>query len=99
MLPEHRERSVQLSIQAEKMTRPELTEEEQQELFGRLKASLVNSIEVTVTVYREFGYEKYTGIVGGLDPRHKLVKLDWLGDWKLIEFKDIIDVQLEQYLD
>ncbi|GAA4828212.1 hypothetical protein GCM10023310_01190 [Paenibacillus vulneris] len=94
MLPQHRERSVQQNNQASRMTRPELTEEEQQELFGRLKASLVNTIEVTITVYKENGYEKYTGIVGGLDPRYYLVKLEWLGDWKLIEFKDIVGVEM-----
>ncbi|WP_079908294.1 YolD-like family protein [Paenibacillus sp. 32352] len=94
MLPEHRERSVFLYGQEDKLKRPELTEEEQQELFGRLKASLSNTIEVTIKVYTEYGYEKYSGVVGGLDPRHKLVKLEWRADWKLIEFRDIVGVDL-----
>ncbi|WP_282942789.1 YolD-like family protein [Paenibacillus sp. RC67] len=93
MLPEHKERGFQLNNQANKMARPEFTEDEQLELFRWLKASLVNTIEITITVYSNYGIETYTGIVSGLDSRQYLVKLDWLGDWKLIDFKDIIGAE------
>ncbi|WP_051620400.1 YolD-like family protein [Paenibacillus sp. UNC451MF] len=93
MLPEHRERSVQLHKQTDRLAKLELMEEELQELFGRLKSSMSNTLEVTVSVFCEYGRMKYTGIVSGLDPRQQLVKLEWLGDWKLIDFKDIIGVE------
>lgn len=93
MLPEHRERSIIQNKQTNRLERPELTEEEQQELFGRLKASMSNTIEVTVTVFGEYEHTKYIGTVSGLDLRQQLVKLEWLGDWKLIDFKDIIGVE------
>ncbi|TVY10351.1 YolD-like family protein [Paenibacillus cremeus] len=71
-----------------------MTEEEQQELFGRLKASLRNSVEVTITVFGELGNRQVTGGVAGLDPKHRLVKVETSGDWELIEFENVLAVEL-----
>ncbi|MCZ8514347.1 YolD-like family protein [Paenibacillus filicis] len=93
MLPEHKQALIKQRISLKKQTRPELTEEEQQEMFGRLKASRSEKIEVTITVYGEYENQSFTGIVTGIDPRLYLVKLEFNHDWKLFDFTDIIGVE------
>lgn len=92
MLPEHRERSVFLYGQEDILKKPELTEEEQQEMFGRLKASKANTLEVCIKVFGDFEIQKVTGIVTGLDKY--LVKMEVNNDWQLIKFEDIIGVDI-----
>lgn len=94
MLPQHKEASLLRDKQRLKITRPELTEEAQEELFGRLKASLVNTIEVSVTLYGEYENRQLTGVITGLDPRQRLVKLEpKRGDWVLFQFDDVLRVE------
>lgn len=94
MLPQHKEASLHRDKQRSKNIKPELTEEEQEELFGCLRASLVNTIEVSVTIYGEFVNKQLTGVITGLDPRQRLAKLEpCKGDWELFKFDDVLRVE------
>ncbi|MDO3680657.1 YolD-like family protein [Paenibacillus ehimensis] len=95
MIPQHRERSVQQQREVAKQVRPELTEEEQQELFGQLRASLSNTLEVEITLFDEYENKKIIGIVTGLDPRHQLAKVQTGQSWELIQFCDVIGVEFD----
>lgn len=97
MLPQHRERSVELDNERKKLVRPALDEEEQQRILGYLKASKAKSIEVSVTVFGEFSHKTITGVVTGLD-RH-LVKIAYTGGWQLVNFNDVIGVYYDYACD
>lgn len=51
IIPQHKEATIRQAQEAQKRERPDLTEEELQEMFGRLSASKANTLEVTITVY------------------------------------------------
>ncbi|MFE5321835.1 YolD-like family protein [Paenibacillus sp. NPDC056579] len=92
-LPEHREQSVILYEQEDKLKRPEITEEEQQEMFGKLKVSKANAVEVCITVFNDFEIQQITGVVTGLDKY--LVKMKINNDWQLFKFEGIIGVDID----
>ncbi|MFC6231591.1 YolD-like family protein [Paenibacillus allorhizosphaerae] len=94
MLTDHKQGLIVRIGGLKKILRPELTEEEQHEMYSRLKVSRSEYLQVTITVYGEYGNLQFSGIVTGLDPRLFLVKLQLRYDWKLIEFTDIIGVEL-----
>ncbi len=50
-----------------------LTEEDQLELFGWLRMSCSNTIEVTITIVGEHENRKIVGVVTGLDTRQSLL--------------------------
>ncbi|MCZ8513802.1 YolD-like family protein [Paenibacillus filicis] len=93
MLPEHKQALIEQSISLRKQPRPELTEEEQQEMFGKLRMSMKEHLEVMVTVFGEYENSHYTGVITGLDPHQYLVKIKLNHDWKVIDFKDIVGVE------
>lgn len=95
MLPQHKERIVEHERSTHKQTKPELTDEERQEMFGKLAASKANTLEVAVTVFGEYENRVITGIVTGLDPRRHLVKIQLVDDWDLIDFADVLKVELD----
>ncbi|MCP1306461.1 YolD-like family protein [Paenibacillus tyrfis] len=99
MIPQHRESSILQRKEAKKQVRPEMTEEEQQELFGRLRASLSNTLDVEITLFDEYENKKIVGIVTGLDPQYRLVKVQTGQSWELIQFRDVIRVEfnVERY--
>jgi hypothetical protein len=81
-----------------KRRRPELTKEEQQELFVRLSASRSSCVDVTITLFGVYENRHITGTVTGLDPRLHLIKVETTGtywDWHLIDFADVIGVEFE----
>ncbi|MFE5323807.1 YolD-like family protein [Paenibacillus sp. NPDC056579] len=97
MLPEYREENVFYYDQDEKWRKPVLTEEEQQEMFRRLRDSKAKAVEVCVRVYGEHETRNITGIVTGLDNYpglldQYLVKIEAKGDWQLFNFSDVIEV-------
>ncbi|KPV57892.1 hypothetical protein QJ48_19755 [Paenibacillus sp. A3] len=94
MIPQHRERSVQQERETEKQVRLD-TEEEQEELFGRLRASFSNTLEVEITVFGECENRKIGGIVTGLDSRNFLVKVQKTVGWELLQLRDIIKVEFD----
>ncbi|MCU6793045.1 YolD-like family protein [Paenibacillus sp. WQ 127069] len=78
--------------------RPELTEKEQSELFGRLSVSQFNNLSVKITLFGEYEDRRITGIVTGIDPRHQLIKIETTGtkwDWHLIDFANVVEVEFE----
>ncbi|MCP1306960.1 YolD-like family protein [Paenibacillus tyrfis] len=87
MIPQHRERSVQQERETEKQVRPELTEDEQRELFGRLRSSWSNTLKVTVTFYDGRQYREISGIVSEMDQLY--VKLELERRWMLLNFADV----------
>ncbi|MFH5182953.1 YolD-like family protein [Paenibacillus sp. TAB 01] len=99
ILPQHKGAAIRQAEEARKQSKPELMEEEEQEMFGRLSASKANTLEVTITVYGEYENRQIRGIVTGLEARHRLIKLQAGYDWELIEFKDVIHVDLDGFID
>ncbi|GAA4833116.1 hypothetical protein GCM10023310_08150 [Paenibacillus vulneris] len=79
MLPQHKDSIVERDKDAQMRQRPELTEEAQEELFGCLLVSLKRCLTVTITLFDGYEDRIITGIVGGLDPRLKLVKMALTG--------------------
>ncbi|MFH5181174.1 YolD-like family protein [Paenibacillus sp. TAB 01] len=97
ILPQHKEASIHQAKQSVKRFKPEFSEEEMGEMFGRLQVAKANTIEVTITVYGELDDQVITGNVTGLDPRLRLIKIeveDPKHDWHLVEFSDVIGVEL-----
>ena len=97
IIPQHKEAAIRQAKEVRKQVRPELTEEELQEMFGRLKAAQSNTLEVTITLYGEYENRLLRGIVTGLDPRQRLIKIEHDYDWELIEFENVISVQLDDF--
>ncbi|MFH5185698.1 YolD-like family protein [Paenibacillus sp. TAB 01] len=97
IIPQHKEAAIRQARESLKRDRPELTEEELQEMFGRLSASKANTLEVTIIVYGEFENRQLRGIVTGLDPRQRLIKIEHNYDWDLIEFENVLSVQLDDF--
>lgn len=71
-----------------------LTEEDQLELFGRLRVFWSNTIEVTITIVGEHENRKIVGVVTGLDTRQGLLKVQKKEGWELIELTDVLSVGL-----
>jgi hypothetical protein len=95
MLPEHKDRINRESKQKVQQNKPELMEDELQEMFERLKIAKSNTLKVTVTVFGQYGNRRITGTVTGLDPRLHLIKIQMLGDWELIDFSNVLEVELD----
>ncbi|WP_010495056.1 hypothetical protein [Paenibacillus elgii] len=73
-------------------TAEKLTDEQQREIFGRLRASRSNTLEVTVTFFDGREYRQTTGIVADMvDQRY--VKLELERGWMLINFADVTGVE------
>ncbi|MFB0841760.1 YolD-like family protein [Paenibacillus oleatilyticus] len=68
-----------------------LTDEQQQEIFGRLRASWSNTLKVTVTFYDRHEYRQTTGIVEAMDKRY--IKLELDRGWTLVGLADITGVE------
>lgn len=95
ILSQHRAVSLLQDKNAKRQVIPELTEEEKEEIFGRLKAAKANTLKVTITVFGELETYKFIGIVTGLDPRQQLIKIEVGRNWHLIEFRDVIGVEMD----
>lgn len=95
MLPQHKEQSFEHLGRPERLTKPELTEEEQQEMFEKLKVAKSNTLEVTIKVFGQYEIRYITGIVTGLDQRQRIIKIEADYDWTLIDFHDVIGVELD----
>ncbi|OXM84279.1 hypothetical protein [Paenibacillus rigui] len=78
----------------QKQTSPELMDEEREKLFGQLKAAKAHALEVTIT-YGNLKNRQVRGMVTGLDPRLHFVKVEANYDWRLIDFADVIKVELD----
>ncbi|MFD0680513.1 MULTISPECIES: YolD-like family protein [unclassified Paenibacillus] len=96
MLPEHKNRINRVYGQKKKMklTKPALTDEEQQELFRRLKVSKSQNLEASITLFRDSGNRTIFGIVTSIDPRYALIKVESGPSWEVFQFSDVIRVDL-----
>ncbi|NOU95179.1 hypothetical protein GC093_18405 [Paenibacillus sp. LMG 31456] len=92
MLPEHKVRTNRVNEQTERLSKPELTNEEQQELFKRLKVSKSQTREVSVTLFRDIGNRTIFGTVTSMDPRYSLIKVESGSIWEVFQLTDVIRV-------
>lgn len=96
MLPQHKDAIRTYDRESVLRVRPELTEEEREEMFGRLAVSRANTLNVTIAVFNAYGEDRIiNGIVTGLDPRYKLVKIEVGYDWELVEFENVVRVDID----
>ncbi|MCR8635732.1 YolD-like family protein [Paenibacillus radicis (ex Xue et al. 2023)] len=95
MLPEHKDRINIINRHNDKMKKPELTEKEQQELYGRLRASMSNVIQTRIKLFRENGNLEIAGIVTSIDPRYQLIKVEQGPSWEVFQFADVLQVDLD----
>ncbi|KZE79332.1 hypothetical protein AV654_17845 [Paenibacillus elgii] len=68
-----------------------LTDEQRREIFGRLRSSRSNTLNVTITFFDGLEYRQTTGIVAEMDQRY--VKLELERGWMLVNFADITGVE------
>lgn len=95
IIPQHKEAAVRRDRDVVKRTRPELTEEETQEMFGKLAVSKSHTLPVTITVFGAFEDRVITGVVTGLDQRRHIVKIEADYDWQLVDFVDVVRVEID----
>lgn len=93
MLPEHKQELIEERVKLKRITKPELTEEEQKEMFVKLRMSIAERLDLTVTIIDEYENSRYTGMITGLDPHQYLVNIKLNHDWKVIDFKNIVGVE------
>ncbi|TDF98279.1 YolD-like family protein [Paenibacillus piri] len=92
MRPERSDTTDPVKRQTNRM-KPVLTEAQQQELFGKLKASRSKALPVTVTLFREHEDRQVAGIVTAFDPRYNLIKVEKGAAWEVFQFDDVIRVE------
>lgn len=73
------------------ITTEKLSDEQQREIFGRLRASRSNTLKVTVTFYDGREYRETTGIVAYMDQRY--IKLELDRGWTLVGLADVAGVE------
>lgn len=73
------------------ITTEKLSDEQQREIFGRLRTSRSNTLNVTVTFYDGREYRQTAGIVSEMD--HRCVKLEMERGWMIVNLADVTGVE------
>lgn len=95
ILPEHREAVVHERKELRKQMKPELTAEEREELFGRLRVSLSETLDVTLTLFNPYGDELVRGMVLSFDYQLQRVKLGTPGGSNWVDFNRVLKVAFD----
>ena len=90
MLPEHKEEIVRHRETLGRKERPELDEQEAEELARRIGEAMETGRPIALTLYGELGSREERGVVAKLDPQRGRVRLRTDEGDVWIAFRDII---------
>lgn len=94
MLPEHVQALVQLSINENRRERPELDEQQIEELSCQLQEAIESKTPVEITLFGEFGNRIVVGIVTRIDAQIMRVRVEYEKDYDWIPVGDILELSL-----
>jgi len=93
MLPEHKLEIVNHRDGFKRWEKPELDEQEIEDIVHKIGESLEYKSEITLTLYGEYGNRQETGYVVRVDERRTRVLLQAPDRDEWIEFREIISVE------
>jgi len=92
MLPQHRERINRHHKESGRRIRPEIDEQEWEQIGNRLQESMQEHAAITLELYDPFESCQLTGIVLNIDTHGKRVRLLLDGEKQWIKIRDIITI-------
>jgi len=92
MLPEHKRELVAHRGELKKHSKPELDEQEIEDIVHKIGESLEYRSEITLTIYDEYSNQQETGYVIRVDERRAMVLLQAADGEQWIKFSLIISV-------
>jgi hypothetical protein len=95
MLPEHKAELLKYQEETRKKPRPELDEQEQEDIARGIGYSYGTKQPVSFILYGEFEDRTLTGVVTKVDQQLKRIKVEFGEEWEWVNFKDIIKVELK----
>ncbi|WP_128895068.1 YolD-like family protein [Longirhabdus pacifica] len=93
MLPEHREALLQQQRKGKVKKRPEVCEEEQEQIGIALYESMWTGKEVTLTLFQELGDDTVLeGVVMKINATTRLIHMKCIEEIECIHFQEIIQI-------
>src|SRR5690554_2560160 len=92
MLPEHRETILEQNRSLKIQKKPELEEQQQEEIARAISESMWQSIEMTFVLFDEIHNKDMIGTVMMIDTQTKRVKIRGTEGEEWIQFSDIVQV-------
>lgn len=92
VLPEHREALLMYQHERTRLQRPELDEQEWEQIGSRLQQSMAEREKINVRLFDPFARKEVNGIVVDIDIHRRRFKLDEETQW--INFEDVLEVVL-----
>lgn len=92
MLPEHVQALVQQQINENRRERPELDEQQVEELGWQLQEAIESKTPVEITLFGEFRDRTIVGVVTKVDTRYMRVRVEYEDDYDWIPVGDILGI-------
>jgi len=93
MLPEHKLEIVSHRDEFKRWVKPELDEQEIEDIVQKIGESLEYKSEITLTIYGEYGNRQESGYVVRVDERRARVLLQATDGDEWIEFSGILSIE------
>jgi hypothetical protein len=92
MLPEHRETILEQNRALKKRVKPELEEQQQEEIARAIGVSMWLSMPMTFVLFGEFQNRDIIGVAMKIDTVNRWVKICGTDDEEWVDFSDIVQV-------
>lgn len=95
MLPEHVQRLIQLQIEENRRERPELDEQQVEELGWQLQEAIESKAPVEITLFGEFRDRVIQGVVTRVDTQIMRVRVEYEDDeFEWVSVGDILGIDI-----